>query len=247
MGRRASSAVRRRPARPLRRAAPRPGSSPEPSSAPFRGSSGCGVRNDVPCVAGPVVDLVLLRGLFSDTALKPGTVLAARVLERDGPRGMLLLNGVRVPAQLPPELAEGDALRVRVAEATAERLHLQVVQQGSPSAPAASTPAAAYTLVLPGGAQARVMVEPEGEGSGGAVSARRSITLRFDSPALGRMDFVLDLDATALAATIHAIAGDPAALARAESSSLQSALSAATDRPATVTIRERGETLDVRA
>ena len=82
------------------------------------------MRHDVFTVAGPIVDLVLLRGLFTDTALKPGTVLAARVLERDGPKGMLLLNGVRVPAQLPPELAEGDALRVRVAEASSERIHL---------------------------------------------------------------------------------------------------------------------------
>lgn len=198
-------------------------------------------------MAGPVVDLILLRGLFSDTALKPGTVLAARVLERDGPRGMLLLNGVRVPAQLPPELAEGDALRVRVAEASAERLHLQVVQQGSPSAPAASTPPAAYALALPGSAQARVMVEEDGSAGSSSGAARRSITLRFDSPALGRLDFVLDLEATSLAATIHAIAGDPAALARAEAPSLQAALSSATARPASVTVRERGETLDVRA
>src|SRR5215217_4350943 len=128
-------------------------------------------------VAGPIVDVVLLRGLFTDTTLTPGTVLAARVLERDGPRGMLLLNGVRVPAQLPPDLAEGDALRVRVAEASAERIHLQVVQQGSPSAPASQTPAAAYALVLPGGAQARVMVEPDAAGESGGVAGRRSITL----------------------------------------------------------------------
>ena len=92
------------------------------------------------------------------------------------------------------------------------------------------------------------MVEEEAASEAGAAgSGRRSITLRYDSPALGRLDFVLDLEATALAATINAVAGDPAALARAEAGSLQSALSAATSRPASVTVRERGETLDVRA
>jgi hypothetical protein len=38
-------------------------------------------------MAGPIVDLVVLRGIFSDTALKPGAVLAARVIEREGARG----------------------------------------------------------------------------------------------------------------------------------------------------------------
>jgi hypothetical protein len=198
-------------------------------------------------VSGPIVDLVLLRGVFSDTPLKTGTVLAARVLDREGPRGTLLLGGVRVPASLPPDLAEGDALRVRVAEASAERIVLQVVQQGSPSAPAASTPPAAVAVPLPGGAVARVMEEESGASGSGGASGRRSITLRFDSPALGRLDFVLDLDASAIAGTVHAVAGAPAELARAAAPELQSGLSNATGRPASVTIRERGETLDVRA
>jgi hypothetical protein len=56
------------------------------------------------------------------------------------------MNGVRVPAQLPPELAEGDALRLRVAEAGAERVVLQVVQPGAPSAAPGATPPAAAEL-----------------------------------------------------------------------------------------------------
>ena len=199
-------------------------------------------------MAGPIVDLVVLRGLFSDTALKPGAVLAARVLDREGPRGTLLLNGVRVPAQLPAELLEGDALRLRVAESSAERLVLQVVQQGAPSAPPGQTPPAALALALPGGAHVRVMEEEGGpEGSGGSGGGRRSITLRYDSPALGRLDFVLDLEAQSVSGTVHAPAGDPAARARAAAGELRDGLTAATGRPASVTVREREETLDVRA
>lgn len=198
-------------------------------------------------MAGPIVDLVLLRGLFSDTTLKPGTVLAARVLQREGPQGMLLLNGVRVPAQLPENLAEGDAMRLRVAEASSERIVLQVVQQGAPSAPPGQTPPAALALALPGGAHVRVMEEESAEGGGRGATGRRSVTLRYDSPALGRLDFVLDLEAQAVSGTVHATAGDPAARARAAAGELQAGLSAATGRPATVAVREREETLDVRA
>ncbi|MDQ3740231.1 MAG: hypothetical protein M3389_04725, partial [Actinomycetota bacterium] len=113
-------------------------------------------------MAGPIVDLVVLRGLFADTALRPGLVLPAKVLERDGPRGMLLLNGVRVPAQLPAELAAGDALRVRVTESTADRITLQVLPraEGAPggTAPGAGAGGAMGTigLPLPGGARFRV-------------------------------------------------------------------------------------------
>lgn len=198
-------------------------------------------------MAGPIADVVLLRGVFTDTTLKAGVVLAARVLDREGPRGTLLLNGVRMSAQLPPDLAEGDALRVRVTEASAERVVLQVVQQGAPSAPAGQTPPAALMLALPGGAHVRVLEEESAPEGGRAAPGRRSITLRYDSPALGRLDFVLDLEQGAVSGTVHATAGDPAARARAAASELQTGLSEATGRPATVVVREREEILDVRA
>ena len=199
-------------------------------------------------MAGPIADLVLLRGLFKDTTLRPGMILGARVLDRQGDRGTLLLNGVRVPAQLPAELAAGAALRVRVQEATAERISLQVVPPGSPLTPA-DPGVAAYALGLPGGAQAKLLVEPDAEGEEAARGGggRRSVTLRFDSPALGRMDFVIDLEAAAVSSAVHTTAGAPAALAQEASGELERALAAATERPAKVTVVPRGETLDVRA
>ena len=195
-------------------------------------------------VAGPIADIVLLRGLFAerDEALHVGSVLSARVIDPH----TLLLAGVRIPARIPPELAAGEAIRVQVQEISSERFVLQVVPQPAPPAP--SVPAAAYAFALPGGAQARVHVDPEeasaAERGGGG---RRSITLRFDSPALGRLDFAIDLDAGAVSSTVSVVAGDPAAAARAAAGELEAALSAATSRPASVSIRERGETLDVRA
>ena len=192
-------------------------------------------------MAGPIVDLVLLRGLFADTSLRPGLVLPAKVLERDGARGLLLLNGVRVPAQLPPELAPGDVLRVRVQEVTAERLQLQVVHPDTPTDPAPGT----VGLPLPGGARFRV--EPEDAGAAGDPSSQRSaIALRFDSPILGRLDFLLEVDPESAGATVHTAPG-ASAIARSAANELREALADATERTASVTVREREETLDVRA
>ena len=199
-------------------------------------------------MAGPIVDLLVLRGMFTDTALRPGVVLGAKVLDRHGDRGTLLLNGVRVQAQLPPELAAGAALRVRVQESTTERLSLQVVPPGSPLAPA-DPGVAAYALAMPGGAQAKLLVDPDetGDEDGRGGGGRRSVTLRFDSPALGRLDFVIDLEAASVASAVHVSAGAPAALAQEAAPELERALTEATERPARVTVVPRGETLDVRA
>ena len=192
-------------------------------------------------MAGPIVDLVLLRGLFADTALRPGLVLAAKVLERDGPRGLLLLNGARVPAQLPPQLAAGDLLRVRVTEVTPERLALQVVPPDTPtSEPVPPT----LGLPLPGGARFRV--EPDGHpaAAGGAEPLRQAIRLRFDSPALGPLDFLLEVGPETASATVHVATG-AAEVVGSAANELRDALAGATGRPATVRIEEHG--FDVRA
>ncbi len=190
-------------------------------------------------MAGPIVDLVLLRGLLADTALRPGTVLAARVLDREGPRGTLLLAGVRVSAQLPPELLAGTAVRLRVTEASAERVALQVVP---PNTAEGGPPTVG--LALPGGARLRVDPDPPEAQGGERGAGRRSIGLRFDSPALGPIDFVIDLDREATSATVH-VASGAADLARSAANELRDGLADATSRPAAVRIEERG--VDVRA
>ncbi|HEX8207521.1 MAG TPA: hypothetical protein VF587_15765 [Solirubrobacteraceae bacterium] len=192
-------------------------------------------------MAGPIVDLVLLRGLFADTALRPGMVLPAKVLEREGPRGMLLLNGVRVPARLPPELAAGDVLRVRVQEVTAERLALQVVHPDTPTDPSPST----VGLPLPGGVRFRV--DPDAAGaSSSAAPESHAIRIRFDSPALGRLDFLLEVDPERTSATVGVAVG-AAELVGSGANEFREALASATDRPATVTLRPREESFDARA
>lgn len=189
------------------------------------------------------VELVLVRGLLPDVTLKPGTVVSARVLDAT----TLLLAGVRLAARLPAGVEAGQQLRLKVAEASAERIHLQVVEPPAPEAAAAqqaAPPAAAYAVALPGGVSARVHVEEREEaarrGGGGAAG---TVVVRYDSPTLGRMDVRLDRSAAA----VHVSAGEPADRARGAAEVLREALARVTGGPVQVTVHPRDETLDVRA
>jgi hypothetical protein len=154
-------------------------------------------------------ELVLLRTALASPSLRPGAVVAARVLDR----GVLSLLGARVPATLPEDVRPGDVLRLTVKEAGPERILLQVVQQPPPVA----TP----PVMLPGGATARLIAEDEDE-AGGRVGGERAVTLRYDSPTLGRLDIRL----STAGATVVASEGPPADAAGAAAGELAGALGA---------------------
>jgi hypothetical protein len=189
------------------------------------------------------VELVLVRGLLPDVGLKPGTILTGRVLDAS----TLLLAGVRLAAKLPAGVEPGQHLRLKVAEASTERIHLQVVEQQAPQAAAAQPAppsAAVYAMALPGGVAARVHVEEREEaGRRGEAGAARAVVVRYDSPTLGRMDVRIDRSSAA----VHVSAGEPADRVRGAAEVLREALARVTGGPVQVTVHPREETLDVRA
>ena len=192
-------------------------------------------------MAGPV-DVILLRGLLPDLALRPGTTLHGRVVDSR----TLLLEGARLAARLPEGVEPGQRLRLRVEEATPERVHLRIVEQPAPEQGAAAQqpPAAAYALALPGGAAARLYVgEREARGGAGGGGAAGTVVVRYDSPRLGRLDIRLE----AGAAAVHVSAGEPAQRVQTASGALRDALTRATGRATQVTVHPRDEVLDVRA
>jgi hypothetical protein len=185
------------------------------------------------------VNLVLLRGMLPDLPLALGSVLHGRVLDQK----TLVLAGVRLAAQLPEGVEPGQHLRLRVEEASGDRIHLRVVE-APPPAEQATVPASAYQVALPGGAVARVFVEEreaaEGRRGGGAA---QSVVVRYDSPTLGRLDVRLDRGAAA----VHVSAGEPADVVRGAAAALREALARVAGGPVQVTVHPRAETLDVRA
>jgi hypothetical protein len=203
------------------------------------------------------VSLVTLRALagmgtrIQEMPLRAGDMLVARVLKG----GALLLGGARVPATLPPGLEAGALVRLRVREAGAERLVLQLVEHVEPAdAPQQAAPAPApvptFAVPLPGGAAARLLVEPDGGGAengGGPARERSTVTLRYESAGLGRVDLALTIEDGAVRAVAHAPAGEVAERLRAASGDLRMALASALGRPAAVDIVAHAEVLDVSA
>jgi hypothetical protein len=186
------------------------------------------------------ISAVLLRGLLPDVKLTPGTLVMGRVLDAR----TLNLAGVRLAAQLAPGVVEGQVLRLQVQEATAERIHLKIVDspqaqqaQAQQAAAPPEVPADAYQLALPGGVVARVHVQ-EREQAGGrqAAGAARTVVVRYESPALGRLDVRLDDHSAA----VHVAAGEPAAAVAAAADALRDALTRATGNPTQVTVHPRG-------
>lgn len=202
-------------------------------------------------------NLVLLRGLIPELPMRPGDVLPARVFSRD----TLVLAGVRVAAQLPENLEVGQRLRLQVQEASHQKLLLRVVEtSGGAEAealprsvtadPLANALRAGLVVPLPGGQVARLFVDADGgseaerPGRSGGLSRA---TLRFEAAALGRVDLALEVLPGAVSGTVIAPAGDAAARLADHADELRDALAQATGRPASVSVRPRNETVDLRA
>jgi hypothetical protein len=197
-------------------------------------------------MAATPINLVLLRGLLPDLTLAPGVVVQGRVLDAR----TLSIAGARIAAQLPEGVVAGQVLRLRVEEATTEKLHLRVVPapagapHGEEAAAAPQVPADAYQLALPGGILARIHVEEREEaGRRGGPGAARSVVVRYDSPTLGRLDVRLD----ARSAAVHVSGGEPALAVAEAAGVLRDALARAAGAPVQVTVHPREETFDARA
>jgi hypothetical protein len=200
--------------------------------------------------------MILLRGLIPELPMRPGDLLPARVYSRD----TIVLAGVRIAAQLPENLEAGQRLRLRVEEASRSRLLLRVVEssaageadalpQSVTADPLADALRAGLALPLPGGQVARLFVQPDGgsDADAGRASAPQRVTLRFEAAALGRVDLALEVLPGAVTGTVHAPAGPAAQRLAEHADELRAALAQATGRPATVSVRQRGETVDLRA
>jgi hypothetical protein len=94
----------------------------------------------------------LLRGLVPDLPLREGATLMARVASRGEQNAVIVLAGVPLTAQVPPEVQAGATLRLKVQEVTPERITLQIDPQGSETAPQGTpTPPRAPVQPAPGG------------------------------------------------------------------------------------------------
>ncbi|MEA2430220.1 MAG: hypothetical protein QOF65_881 [Thermoleophilaceae bacterium] len=194
----------------------------------------------------PVLQLeaALLRRQLPDLLLRPGMTLFARVAEREGRHGIIVLAGSPLVAELPDEVQVGDKLRLLVQDTRGERVAMKLVQEQ----PTAALQTPVIGLPLPDGTQARIHVDDEDpDASDDDDPEHASISIGYASPALGSIGFVLSLAPGAVKVHAELAAGEPFELASDAADDLRSRLAEATGRAAEVTVTPRREPLDLYA
>src|SRR5436305_13330129 len=195
----------------------------------------------------PVLQLeaALLRKQMPDLLLRPGMTLFARVAEREGRHGIIVLAGSPLVAELPDDVQVGDKLRLLVQDTRGERIAMRLVQDQPPSprhSPVVGRP-------MPDGSSARLHVEPRNEGGEELDSdpENASISITYAAPALGSVGFVLSLAPGAVSVRAELAAGAAFDLASDASDELRDRLAEVTGRAAQVTVVPRREPLDLYA
>ena len=195
----------------------------------------------------PVLQLeaALLRRQMPDLLLRPGMTLFARVAEREGRHGIIVLAGSPLVAELPDEVQVGDKLRLLVEDTRGERVAMKLVQEQPTAAPHTPT----IGLPLPDGTRARITMDEQDEhGEGGRDDPEHaSISIGYESPALGAVGMVLSLVPGGVRVQAELAAGQPFELASAAAEDLRDRLAAATGRSAEVTVKPRRQPLDLYA
>jgi hypothetical protein len=189
------------------------------------------------------VEAAMIRALLPDLVLREGMRVVASVAERAGQRGIIILAGTPLAAQLPDDVQAGDVLRLIVTETSSEKIVLRIADaQQAPQAPPAGIP-----LPLPEGMQARITVtERDADGtSHGRDAEQQEVRLTYTSARLGAIDLHLALAGEeGLRVGVRARAGAPFELAERHATELRDAVVAATGKAAQVIVSARHDPFD---
>src|SRR4051812_10666278 len=193
----------------------------------------------------PVLQLeaALIRRQLPDLLLRPGMTLFARVAEREGRHGIIVLAGSPLVAELPDEVQVGDKLRLLVQDTQGEHVAMKLIQEQPAAAP--QTPVVG--LPLPDGSQARIQVNEDEHEDERDDAEHSSISITYESPNLGAIGFALSLAPGAVSVRAEVAAGEPFELAADAAEELKARLAEATGRAAEVTVVPRREPLDLYA
>jgi hypothetical protein len=192
------------------------------------------------------VEAAMLRGLLPDLILREGMRVMVSVTERAGQKGIIVLAGVPLAAQLPDEVQAGDVLRLIVTETGSERIVLRIADtQNAPQAQPPGVP-----VPLSQGMNARITVEErDKDGSrGGRDDDQHEVRLTYASARLGALDLHVALaGGEAVRINVRARMGGPFELAERHAIELQDAVRAATGKATQVLVSPRQDPLDVYA
>jgi len=187
------------------------------------------------------VAAALLRTQMPDLLLREGATLMARVASRGETHAVIVLAGIPVTAQVPPEIEAGATLKLTVQEVTPERVTLKL-DSALPQPP----PLVGLATPAPAPRPQLAVQEPPARRQGADGEAADVVSLAFTSPALGRLDLRLELRGERILAEVTTPPGRPHAVAERAAERLRAKLTEAGLEP-TVTIRPRQAPLDLYA
>jgi hypothetical protein len=192
------------------------------------------------------VEAALLRAMLPDLVLREGMQVVASVVERAGQKGIIMLAGTPLAAQLPDEVKTGDVLRLTVAETSSERIVLRIAD-AQQAAQAQAQPTVG--VPLPDGGNARITVaERDADDARGGEAEQHDVRLTFASARLGNLDLHVALaGGEALRVNVRARAGAPFELAERHAAELQAAVATATGKPAQVLVSARHDPFETYA
>jgi hypothetical protein len=186
------------------------------------------------------VAAALLRAQLPDVPLREGATLMARVASRGESHAVLVLAGIPLTAQVPPEVQAGATLKLKVHEVTPERVTLQIDPAGTQ--PPTVLPNAPSHVPRP---EVHADEPPAKRRQAGGEEVS-TVSLAFTSPTLGRLDLRLELRGERLLAEVTTPAGQAHHIATTHAERLRAKLEAVGLEP-TVRVRPRHTPLDVYA
>jgi hypothetical protein len=192
------------------------------------------------------VEAAMLRAMLPDLVLREGMQVVASVVERAGQKGIIMLAGVPLAAQLPDNVKTGDVLRMIVAETGSERVVLRI--SDAQQAPQAQAPTPTVGVPLPNGTNAHVAVaERDAGGARGAGASSTRSGSRLPRPGSATSTCTWSSPATRCCASTCARAGAAFELAERHAAELQTAVATASGKPAQVLVSARHDPFETYA
>jgi hypothetical protein len=195
------------------------------------------------------VEAAMLRAMLPDLVLREGMQVVASVVERAGQKGIIMLAGVPLAAQLPDNVKTGDVLRMIVAETGSERVVLRISDAQQAPQAQAPPPTPTVGVPLPNGTNAHVAVaERDAGGARGGGGEQHEVRLTFASARLGDLDLHVVLAGDeVLRVNVRARAGAAFELAERHAAELQTAVATASGKPAQVLVSARHDPFETYA
>jgi hypothetical protein len=192
------------------------------------------------------VQLLQLQALMPEVTLRPGQTLVARVAERHDHKGILMLAGKPLVAELPENVRAGDVLKLAVTDISADKVVMQM-REGQEAQQTQQNNVIPLSIPFPDGHPAHINFDDAKSGGEDREHAFHAVALTYDSPTLGPINLRIGMDPTTVMVEVRIAAGAPLEIASAASEILSENLAARTGKPAMVSVQPRPGSFNVSA